>query len=206
MQTRDVKAGAIGAALSALAFVAVYEGKVAVSHASERAELGAGESAQVGADGVKKSTALGDGQKEFDQKLSEGEPLGAANENLVSQVSDYKKRLEAIASQKTELEKKLKASEERLAAAQADGAVPPSKPEFDLGTDEWKELAKDGTMKMQIPCVRPGGWSPKAEQLQAIGLAPHDGPVLKNAYLHSNQRLWGVVRPLCATALGGNAE
>ena len=39
MQKRDMKSGAIGAALSALAFVAVYEGKVAVSHAGQRADL-----------------------------------------------------------------------------------------------------------------------------------------------------------------------
>ncbi len=201
MQKRDVKSGAIGAALSALAFVAVYEGKVAVSHASDKVDLGAGESAQVGSDGVLKSAQLEAGQKAFDEKVAEsGDALSTANENLVTQVGEYKKRLEAIAAQKVELEKKLKTSEEQLAAAQADGAAPRLKPEFDLGPDDWKELAKDGTVKARTPCQRDKNWMPNAEKLTSLGLTPQDGPMLKGAYQRSNDRLWAVIRPLCAAA------
>ena len=67
MDKRDVKSGVIGAALSALAFVAVYEGKVAVSHAGSRVDLGAGETARVGSDGVHPSGALGEGERAFER-------------------------------------------------------------------------------------------------------------------------------------------
>ncbi len=91
MDKRDVKSGVIGAALSALAFVAVYEGKVAVSHAGSRVDLGAGESAQAGSDGVHASGKLGEGEKAFDAKAASAAsgdvPLAPANDNLVAQVS-----------------------------------------------------------------------------------------------------------------------
>jgi hypothetical protein len=205
MQKRDIKSGAVGAALSALAFVAVYEGKVAVSHAGQRADLAAGESAQIGADGVSKSAA-GEGQKEFDAKVAaaeaQGDPTAAANQNLVSQVSEYRKRLEAIAQQKTELEKKLGATEKQLEAAREAGTVRPAKHDFDLDPDDWKELAKDGTIKARTPCQREKNWQPSPGNLEKLGLAPHDGPTLKSAYTRSNERLWAVIRPLCAEALG----
>ena len=203
MDKRDVKSGVIGAALSALAFVAVYEGKVAVSHASERVDLGAGETAQVGGDGVHRSGTLSDGEKAFDAKAAAGEePLAKANENLVSQVGEYRRRLEAITAQKVELEQSLKNTEQKLASKTADGAAPTSRPEFDLGADEWKELAKEGTIKYAMPCKRPGGWTPAPEQLQKLALAPQDGPVLQSAYARSNQRLWTTIKPLCAQAVG----
>ncbi|MDF2693197.1 MAG: hypothetical protein K0S65_1580 [Labilithrix sp.] len=202
MVKRDVKAGAVGAALSALAFVAVYEGKVAVSHASDRVELRAGESALAGPDGVKAGGTTADGAKAFDAKLAaEDEPLGAANQNLVRQVSEYRARLEAIAAQKSELEAKLKKTEETLAASQ-DGAAVVMKSDFDLSQDDWKELAKDGTIKYQMPCFRKEGWTPSPEQLNALGLAPHDATTLKNAYAHSNERVWAAIKPLCAQTIG----
>ncbi|MDB4935805.1 MAG: hypothetical protein JWP87_2777 [Labilithrix sp.] len=205
MEKRDVKSGVIGAALSALAFVAVYEGKVAVSHAGERVDLGAGEAAQVGNDGVKKSGALGEGQKTFDAKVAANAagdaPLAQANENLVAQVSEYRARLEAIAAQKLELEQTLKNTEQKL-ASKGDGSAPKSRSDFDLGTDDWKELAKDGTIKYMMPCKRPGGWVATPDQLQKLALAPHDGPALQDAYAKSNQRLWSTIKPLCGQAIG----
>lgn len=205
MQKRDMKSGAVGAALTALAFVAVYEGKVAVSHAGQRAELAAGESAQVGADGVSKS-ATSEGQKAFDAKLAaaeaDGDPTALANQNLVTQVSEYKKRLEAIAVQKNELEKKLSSTEKQLEAAREGGTVAPAKHEFDLGPEEWKELAKEGTIKARTPCQREKTWEPSPDALQKLGLAPHEAPVLKDAYKRSNDRLWATIKPLCAAALG----
>ncbi|MEA2753639.1 MAG: hypothetical protein QOI41_7782 [Myxococcales bacterium] len=203
MNKRDVKSGLIGAGLSALAFVAVYEGKVAVSHASEHADLAAGEGAQLSAGGVTKSGALGEGAKSFDAKVAANAagdaPLAQANENLVAQVSEYRARLEAIAAQKVELEQTLKNTEQKL-AAKSDGGRPKS--DFDLSPDDWKELAKDGTMKFQVPCSRETGWLPKPDTLQKLALAPHDGPVLQAAYAQSHQRQWGVVRPLCAAEVG----
>jgi ferric-dicitrate binding protein FerR (iron transport regulator) len=95
---RDVASGAIGAALTALAFVGVYEGKVRVSHAQESATLTAGESAQAGPGGVKKTGGLADGEKAFD--LGAPDDALLANRNLADSVKDYKERLERIESQK----------------------------------------------------------------------------------------------------------
>jgi ferric-dicitrate binding protein FerR (iron transport regulator) len=205
MNKRDVKSGVIGAALSALAFVAVYEGKVAVSHAGERVDLGAGESAQAGARGVSRSGTLGAGEKSFDAKAaanaSGDAPLAQANENLVAQVSEYRARLEAIAAQKLELEQTLKNTEQKL-ASKGDGSAPKSRSDFDLGADDWKELAKDGTIKYMMPCKRPGGWVASPDQLQKLALAPHDGPALQSAYAKSNERLWSTIKPLCGQAIG----
>ena len=205
MVKRDVKAGAVGAALSALAFVAVYEGKVAVSHASDKVDLRAGETAQSGPDGVKRTGGTTEGERAFDLSVAAAsdDPVGKANQDLVRQVSEYRARLEAIAAQKTELEAKLKKSEETLAASQ-DGSAMALKHDFDLGQDDWKELAKDGTIKYRIPCMRKSGeaWSPGPEKLNALGLAPQDAVTMKNAYEHSNDRVWAAVKPLCAQAIG----
>ena len=204
MQKRDMKAGAVGAAISALALVVVYEGKVAVSHASDRIELRAGEAAQTGPDGVKRAGVNGE---DFDRDVAAlqvgDDPMSRANQNLVRQVGEYRTRLDALAKEKTELEKKLKKSEDHLAATQ-DGAPYVMKHDFDLSPDDWKELAKDGTVKYQLPCIgtKNDAWSPSAEKLNALGLAPQDGKVLTDAYARSSQRLWGVIQPLCAASVG----
>lgn len=207
MEKRDVKSGVIGAALSALAFVAVYEGKVAVSHASERQDLSAGESAQVGASGVSKSATLGDGQKAFDAKVEEQTATTAddANKNLVAQVGEYRQRLEMIAAQKSELEQKLKKSEEKLASS-ADGAAPRNRSEYDLDSNDWAELAKNGQIKYRMPCLRTDGWDFPADKLNKLGLAPQDATTLKDAYTRSYQRIWKEIRPLCIKALEAPPE
>lgn len=206
MDKRDVKSAGIGAALSALAFVAVYEGKVAVSHASERADLGAGESAALGAGGVQKS-ATGEGEKAFEAKAAAaaagGDSVDTANQNLVAQVGEYRQRLEAIAAQKSELEQKLKQTEEKLASA--DGSAPKAKGEFDLSQEDWAEMAKNGKIAFRIPCDMKNGWTPSAEKLQKLGLAPQDGQTIKEAYARNAKRVWSQIGPICTSALGGNA-
>jgi len=209
MQKRDVKVGVVSAGLTALAFVAVYEGKVAASSASERVDVGPGETAQIGPDGAKKTGDTAQGQKAFDAKVasaqSADEPVDSANQNLVTQVSEYRSRLEQIAAQKTELEQTLKTTEEKLAAAQ-DGAVPRARSEFDLDTNDWAELAKQGAVKYRMPCSHSQGWDFKPEKLDRLGLAPQDGAVLKEAYKASHDRLWGQMKLLCVQALGTSPE
>lgn len=207
MQKRDVKAGAVGAAMSALAFVAVYEGKVAASRGAGHVDLRAGESAQLGPDGAVKTTASGEAAaREFERNAAAAEPedpQDRANRNLVRQVGEYRSRLEAIVREKSDLETKLKKTEQSLAAAQ-DGGPVALKPEFDVTPDDWKEYAKDGTIKYQLPCIDPkgDGWTPTPDKLNALGLAPHDGVVLKDAYRRSSQRVWAAIKPLCAQAVG----
>lgn len=53
--------------------------------------------------------------------------------------------------------------------------------------------------------MRKEPYTPSPEQLNALGLAPQDGATIRNAYAHSNQRVWGDLKPLCAQAIG-NAD
>jgi ferric-dicitrate binding protein FerR (iron transport regulator) len=197
---RDVASGAIGAALTALAFVGVYEGKVRVSHAQESATLTAGESAQAGPGGVRRTGGVADGEKEFER--GESDPTVAANRNLAESVKDYKERLDRIESQKKTLEKDLASAQEKLAIAANDGAALPIKDSFDLGPEDWADLAKDGTIKFRVPCSHPKEWKPKPESLDKLGLAPGDTATLRDAYAKSNQRVWAQMKPLCAQAAG----
>jgi ferric-dicitrate binding protein FerR (iron transport regulator) len=207
MKMRDVKSGVVGAGLTAFAFVAVYEGKVAVSHASEHVDVGAGEGAQLGAGGVIKNAALGAGEKSFDAKAAANAaadaPLAQANENLVSQVNEYRSRLETIAAQKIELEQQLKKTEEKLAKS-ADGAAPRSRNEYDLSRDDWAELAKEGRVNYRMPCLESSTLD--QSHLDKLGLSPQDVPAIKDAYQQSSDRLWKELRPMCATALGVSNE
>jgi hypothetical protein len=207
MNKRDVKSGALGAALSAMAFVAVYEGKVAVSHAGERVELAAGEAAQATSSGVTRAESIAAGERGFDAKAADDEPLTRANANLADAVREYKERLEAIERQKKSLETQLHDAQDKLAAAQSDGAAHAARSPFDLTQDDWKDLAKDGTVKYQLPWCGPRGDKPLSpDSLDKLGLSPQDGATVAQAMGRSYGRLWSVVRPLCAQAIGGNVE
>lgn len=206
MQKRDVKAGTIGAALSALAFVAVHEGRVAVSHAQERVELAAGESARLGAGHASRSGTVAEGERAFAEAAAAADaPLAKANENLTSQVSEYRKRLEHVATERASLEEKLRKAEAALAGTQ-DGGAPRTRHEYDLDKEDWAELAAKGTVKFRTPCLRPGGWAPKPEEMDKLGLAPQDSATLKEAYARAYQRAWAQIRPLCQAALGSSTD
>lgn len=206
MQRRDLKSAGVGAALTALAMVTVYEGKVAVSHAGQRVELAAGESATTVASGVVAaggSASAADGEATAPDDPNE-DPTVRANRNLVRQVSEYRARLDAIGKQKAEIEAKLHKSEENLNATK-DGA--PAKSDFDVSPEEWKELAKDGTIKYQAPCMGPQAaqWKPEADDLDALGLSPQDAVPIKDAMSRVGQETWSQVKPLCAAAVGSEA-
>jgi len=202
MNGRDARSGAVGAALAAVAFVGVYEGKVAVSHAGQSVDLVAGESASAGAAGVRRAAGGPDGVPPVDPAAapdSEGEKaLTAANASLADRVQDYRRKLESIEAQKTKLEKQLAEAQAKL----ADGGIPKS--DYDLTPEELKQLAKEGDVRMRTPCPGPrGDFSVSADNLNNLGLAPQDGPILQAAYKASNARTWGVIEPLCSQALGG---
>lgn len=202
MTGRELKSGVIGGALSALAFVGVYEGKVAVSHAGESVTLTAGESAKLDDHGVARTGDVADGEHAFDQPSAD--PLMAANANLADSVRDYKNRLLALEAEKDALKKRLSEAEDKLATTQ-DGAIKPKKSDFDLSPAEWADLAKDGTVKYEVPCIgkqRTSVQSPSSFDLDKLGLAPTDVPALQGAYAKSRDRVWATVIPLCAQAIG----
>jgi hypothetical protein len=199
MNRRDAMVGAVGAVMGAAAFVGVYEGKVAVSHAGQSVDVAAGQGAQADGRGVH-LTGLSPSAAS-----TEPDPLLAANANLADTVSEYRRRLEAIDADKKKLEKKLAQAEALL----ADGGSPPKAFEvaankFDLTQDDWKQLAKEGKLPTHLPCPGPNDdFSYTPGNLNALGLAPQDGPIIQAAMKRSGDRTWGVIKPLCAQALPG---
>ena len=120
-----------------------------------------------------------------------------ANDELARDIAELNRRLRSIETEKKNLQSKLEA-----ARAVADGGTPRTRSEFDLDQDDWSALAKDGTVKYRVPCFRSGGWTPKPETLDALGLAPHDADALRDAYTKSNTRMWDTIRRLCVQAIG----
>jgi hypothetical protein len=206
---RDLKVGVVGAAVGAAALVSVYEGKVAVSRGGDRVTLTAGESARADERGIRRgegataaegARADADGGRAID-------PVMEANANLAESVRDYKRRLEAIESQKAVIAQKLAQAEQKLSTVGDDGGAGSARSQFDLTQDDWKELAREGTVKARFPCLQPRGKDGEitGAELQKAGFAPGDAPVLQQALEASRARLWATIRPLCVNALQGDA-
>lgn len=199
MTRRDAMVGAVGAVVGAAAFVGVYEGKVAVSHAGQSVDVAAGQGAQADGRGVH-LTGLSPSAAS-----SEADPLLAANANLADAVRDYRRRLEAIDADKKKLQQKLAEAEAKLGDAGVEPkAFEVSANKFDLSQDDWKELAKQGKLPTHLPC--PGSnddFSYAPDTLNALGLAPQDGPIVQAAMKRSGDRTWAVIKPLCAKVLPG---
>ncbi len=200
MTRRDLKVGAAGAVAAAAMLVAVYEGKVAVSHAKESVTLTAGERATaseargvVVAKGVASGARSGNGEPE--------EALETANRNLVESVSDYRARLERLETQKKELEKRLTVAQEKLDAERRGPDAAPRRHEYDLSQDDLVALAKDGTIKFISPCSKKD-YRPDADTLQTLGLAPGDADVIAAAYKKTLAWREAQMRPMCQEALG----
>lgn len=206
MTRRDALSGAVGAALGAAAFIGVYEGKVAVSHAGQSVDVVAGQGAQAGPRGVRLVGDAASGAAAFDRAAEGGEgegehALAEANANLADRVRDYRRRLDDIAAEKAKLEKELAEAQAKL----GDGGVA-DKNKFDLGPDDYKELAQKGEVRMRTVCGHGKDVALSDKELNKLGLAPQDGPVVQAAFQRSQNRVWSVIKPLCAQALGGGAD
>lgn len=192
---RDAKMESLGAALGAVVFVSVYEGKVGLSRQGERVTLVAGESARADERGIARDT----GPESTDSLL-------LANANLADSVREYERRLDAIAAQKASVERQLAEAKAKLAVEASDGQAAPYKSEYDLSQDDWKELAKEGKARARFPCPDPDSWKQSPEVLQALGLASEDQKPIHEAMEQSADRIWAAIRPLCIQALEGNAR
>ena len=206
VKKRDMVSASVGAVAGALAFVGVYEGKVAVSQAGERVELAAGESAIAGPDGVKPAGDLADGERAFDATDAPSNAYAAANDRLAGQIRELNRQLTKLDDEKETLERNLATAKQQLASIESDGSVAVPKNEFDLDQNDWAELAKNGTIKYRVPCVRKEGWKPSPEALDKLGLAPDDAETIAEAYASSNARVWGEIKPLCTEILSGSSE
>lgn len=199
MTKRDVKSGVVGAVSTAIAFVAVYEGKVAVSHAGQSVQLVAGEAADLGPGAPKKDEDGSAAERAFDDRAFEedeakGDPTLRANKNLVASVADYRARLERLDVQKRALEQELAETKDKLGLAAGDaGAFVKN----EVNEEEWKELAKNGTIKMRVPCNWKGGWWPPPAKLNELGLSRDDGTTIQAASNRLYESSWAKIRPVC---------
>jgi hypothetical protein len=196
MNRRDVKAGAVGGLATAVAFVVVYEGSVAVARGAQSVVLGAGEAAQLDASGVRRAMDPEAARALFDKRIAgDDDPLLAANQSLAESIHVLQSRLDGLDEERGRLSKRLEEANLRLADA---GTFNPNRA-YDLSKDDWKELAAKGRVKFRTPaCLSPRGWSPDREELNALGLAPDDARVIKEAYAHAYEREWSELRPICA--------
>jgi hypothetical protein len=134
------------------------------------------------------------------------DPAMAANANLSEQVQRYKERLEAIGAQKAATEKQLAEVQTKLATIAGKDGSARIRSEYDLSQEDWKELAAEGTVKIQTPCVdmRTTDVSPSA--LADVGLPASDAQLIHDALWDVGLRTWSVIRALCAQGLHGNLQ
>ena len=189
MNGRDAKSGAVGAVVARQAFVGVYEGKVAVSHAGQSVDLTAGQSARGGA--ARRACACGGGPDEEASpetaaaSASEGEQaLTEANANLADDVRAYRRKLEAIEGRR----RSSRSSSRRRRRSSRTAGWP--RATTSCRREDWKELAKEGEVRMRVPVRRPegglqpDGGRPRQARPRAAGRADPPGGVPAVARAH----------------------
>jgi hypothetical protein len=198
MKRRDAVVASTAAVLGALTIVGVYEGKVALSHGGGSVHLSAGQSGRADQNGIH-----GPDDLTPTASSSNDDPLLSANANLADTIRDYKRRLETVDTEKKSLEQRLAVAEHRL-AIETDGASALPKSDYDLTQEDWKELARQGRVKLQIPCFTKD-ISDKDPGPPVVGLSPDDTKLVRDAHMHSNERMWDLVRPLCQQVINNAA-
>jgi hypothetical protein len=124
---------------------------------------------------------------------------GVAREaQLASELERLKKR-EAEARQELEASQRALEARDRLEKRFAPR-------EFDLSPEDWRQLARRGTLKLRIPCAISPGDDLSRQQLERLGLVPEDAPIITAAFQHSAERVWAAIAPLCARVLGTTPE
>jgi hypothetical protein len=126
-----------------------------------------------------------------------------ANANLAQTVKLTQQRLDRNETEKKALEKELKEARAKLAIAEGDGAPPHN--EFDLTQDDWKLLAKTGTVKAKYPCTFDPDWHVGRDSVAALGLSPNEVAAIETAYTNEEDRIASAIQPGCAKVLA-NAE
>ncbi len=134
-----------------------------------------------------------------------------ANANLVGQVHDYRSRLTVI---------ERRAKEAELERAKAAGE-PPAR--LVASRAEWGRMAREGTIRVRVPCAGPGHGSHFAvhrvrqrgsglgrsgdgfetrERAAAAGLSPQELEALAEAYTRTHARTWAAMRSACEADVG----
>ncbi len=202
---KQLLAASAGAAIAAIAVVTVYEGKVQLLGAKERVTLGAGESGSIGPEGAKKLEAdeLSSAEAALEEAGGDKDKLdlSRANDALAGDIANLNRKLRGLEKEKGKLEEQLVSAQTEL-ARRTDGKPPRDRNEFDLDQNDWVELAKTGTIKYRVPCLKQEGWTPGPKHLDKLGLAPGDAETIRASYQRSHERIWPQMRELCIAAIG----
>lgn len=198
---KPIAAATLGAAVGVLVTVTVYEGRVQLSHESSNPgarvpelQLNAGERAALDSEGMRRIGTA-------DELGLDARPAAAGVAPSDADLATLRAKIDHVRRQKATLEDRLQKAQEELAKYEG-SAGREEKNEYDLTQEDWKELAKTGSIKFRTPCPVPNDWQPKSEELDELGLAPADADALATARRNSARRLTDVVRPLCAAAVG----
>jgi hypothetical protein len=189
MARRDWTVGAMGMVAGAIVYVGVHEGRVALARGATSVDVVAGQGARADGTGVHGPDTAGEARDAFDG-ASPDEGLMAANANLASAVQEYKRKLEAMGRQKSEVEGHLKLLQSKLDSQ--NGETHAKKYAMKLDQDDWKKFAEKGEVSYITPMGAPG---PK--ELARFGLAPDEEAAVIAAHGRSYARSWGVIEPLC---------
>lgn len=129
------------------------------------------------------------------------DPAIAANANLTQSLYECSHRLARLTDSKVRLEQEVDA--ERSARADASrSALSRRIARRSLSQDDWKPLAAAGTIRYVLPCA---SFDPTPEVVGRLGLAPHDIPAIRSAFVAARDAAWTQIRPLCSTAAGSAA-
>jgi hypothetical protein len=130
------------------------------------------------------------------------DPAMVANANLAERLRDCDRQVARLSDEKSLLEQQI--SDERAEAADASrSALARRIARRDLSQDDWKELARTGTIRYVLPCA---SFNPGEETMNRLGLAPRDVLVIQDAFAAARNAAWSRIRPVCAMALGNAGE
>ena len=198
LMKRNLKTGAAGLALGALAVVTVYEGKVLASHGDESVQLVAGQSVQLDGDGVDviDRAALETARNALAGDVERAVDYEKANQALAGDLFSMRRRIESLTAQKEIVAEKLSLAQEQLDKLEG---KPEERAHWDHDQEDWVELAREGKVPMQIPC---GSEDPPEELVETLKLTPDEIKQTVDIKREIGERLWAVLRPLCANVLG----
>ncbi|WP_394833718.1 hypothetical protein LVJ94_45155 [Pendulispora rubella] len=172
-----------------------------------------------GALGVLSTVAVYEGKSVFGRARSAHRP--AAHAHTTSQGDEDRPRT-AVDDMRQSLADSLIRCEDRLAQREreqpndanaavevehVDNVPAPAEPihGFEPTGTEWRELAQQGVVKLNRPCLMSKGWTPAESDLKAVGLEARDGQAVAEAYHAANARSWETTRVTCAEVLGADA-
>jgi hypothetical protein len=115
-------------------------------------------------------------------------------------------QLQALRVSHEEAKRRLSSDEAEIERLETSLGLRRTRHEFDLTSEDWAELQRQGTLKFRMPCGEEAEAVPSDEVLGQLGLAPSDREAIANAYAQSRERRWAVLGPLCASALGTTVE